>query len=322
MASFTMTLSEIAELHELDTVQECLPVASIFGLGLYGIEPESRRDRLNEKIIRHYWNREIAHETVDEFKMRMHSVMSEIMPYYNELYASTLIKFDPMRTIDIETVIDQDTSGTADSTSHVTGTASDESHTDSEADGTTKDDTSSSSDTTTHEATSADTSTNAEKNAKARAVSSEFPQNMLSGNGEYATGANDSVSDATDHTTGESSGTSDTTTGVESEDHSTGSSHSTCSEDSSSSSESETNGSRNDVTTEALDRTSKTVGMQAMPSQLLLQFRETIVNIDEMVVEHPKVQGLFMSILSTGDEYFFSQSQPDWLYHGYYPRFY
>ena len=41
---------------------------------------------LEYKICRHFWMEEIGTETVGEFKLVLNRTLSEIMPYYNELY--------------------------------------------------------------------------------------------------------------------------------------------------------------------------------------------------------------------------------------------
>lgn len=51
---------------------------------------------LEQKIIRHYFFYEIGVDTPDKFRFYINQELAEIMPYYNQLYASTLIKFDPM----------------------------------------------------------------------------------------------------------------------------------------------------------------------------------------------------------------------------------
>lgn len=66
------------------------------GLSDYPIFDESYRKGLNDKIIKHYMFREIGAETPALFKFFINRKMCEIMPYYNKLYESTLLKFDPL----------------------------------------------------------------------------------------------------------------------------------------------------------------------------------------------------------------------------------
>lgn len=69
----------------------------------YPIFDEAYRSVLETKILRHYYTREICAETVGRWKLFLQATMNEIMPYYNQLYESELIKFDPLRDVDIYT---------------------------------------------------------------------------------------------------------------------------------------------------------------------------------------------------------------------------
>lgn len=67
-------------------------------LDSYPIFEESYRKQLNQKIIEHFFFREIGFETVGLFNNRLKAKMNEIMPYYNQLYSSTLMDFNPFIT--------------------------------------------------------------------------------------------------------------------------------------------------------------------------------------------------------------------------------
>lgn len=69
----------------------------------YPIFDEAYRSVLETKILRHYYTREICAETVGRWKLFLQATMNEIMPYYNQLYESELIKFDPLRDVDLYT---------------------------------------------------------------------------------------------------------------------------------------------------------------------------------------------------------------------------
>ena len=58
----------------------------------------SYKPTLTQKILRHYYFREIGEETVGMWKMRLHQTLLEIMPYYNQLYQSTVIEYEPLWT--------------------------------------------------------------------------------------------------------------------------------------------------------------------------------------------------------------------------------
>ena len=62
----------------------------------YPIYDENYRPVLEKKILRHYYTREIGEETVGLWKLRLEDRMNMIMPYYNKLYESELLKFDPL----------------------------------------------------------------------------------------------------------------------------------------------------------------------------------------------------------------------------------
>lgn len=66
-------------------------------LGDYPIFEESHRDELNCKILRHYWLWEIGFETPNLWKFELQNLMKEIMPYYNQLYWTESLKYDPLK---------------------------------------------------------------------------------------------------------------------------------------------------------------------------------------------------------------------------------
>lgn len=53
-----------------------------------------------EKIIRHYYFREIGAETVGLWIYWMNTRFSELLPYYNKLWESALLEFDPFKDVD------------------------------------------------------------------------------------------------------------------------------------------------------------------------------------------------------------------------------
>ena len=61
---------------------------------------EDYRGVLCKKILKHYYLREIGCETVGIWLLWMNTKLEEIMPYYNKLYESELIKFNPMYDVD------------------------------------------------------------------------------------------------------------------------------------------------------------------------------------------------------------------------------
>lgn len=101
MSKFTTQLRWL-----VDTLSEGLPVPdgqqypdNVYkGIGLdkYPIFDELYRPTLNDKIINHYYFREIGFETAAQFAWYMRQTMWEIMPYYNELYKTQNMIDDPL----------------------------------------------------------------------------------------------------------------------------------------------------------------------------------------------------------------------------------
>lgn len=67
----------------------------------YPIFDETYKAVLETKILKHYYTREIGEETYGLWKLRLDTKMNEIMPYYNQLYKSTLLEFNPLYDVDI-----------------------------------------------------------------------------------------------------------------------------------------------------------------------------------------------------------------------------
>ena len=62
---------------------------------------ETYRSVLCKKILKHYYLREIGSETVGVWKLWMNTKLEEIMPYYNQLYESAKIEFNPMQDVNL-----------------------------------------------------------------------------------------------------------------------------------------------------------------------------------------------------------------------------
>lgn len=145
---FTLSLRRVIEITKNDIGLNDYPLPK-------GV-PEGFREALNEKIVRHYYTREIGFETIELWRYNMRRKMHEIMPMYNQYYESQLLDIDPLSTVNItnnnEAIGNQDTSSNSSST-----------------------------------ASSAN-------EAESRNVSSEFPQTMLNASEDYATAAADANS--------------------------------------------------------------------------------------------------------------------------------
>ena len=186
------------------TLKEVLDTEPDIGLDVYPIFDEAYREGLNSKIINHFWNREIGQETVSMFIFALRRKMNEIMPLYNQRYLSTQLEFDPLSTVDIRTV----STGTGSQTSN------------------------------------GQSSTESTSDAKSRAVAQELPQSTLADDGDYATNAQDNVSNTT------ATGTAD---------------------------ESSTVGTEN-------TGESSTKGYQGAAALLLMQYRQSLINVDMEII--------------------------------------
>lgn len=87
----------------------------------YPIFDDSYKETLESKILKHFYTREIGHETVGRWKLALSQKMNEIMPYYNQLYNSALIEFNPLNDVNIRTTREEQ--GTNENQTDSTGTS-------------------------------------------------------------------------------------------------------------------------------------------------------------------------------------------------------
>ena len=80
------------------TIQTAAPLVFNFDFPIFD---ETYRLPLEIKILRHYYTREICEETVGLWKLRLQDTLNLIMPYYNELYKSALLKFNPLEDVNL-----------------------------------------------------------------------------------------------------------------------------------------------------------------------------------------------------------------------------
>ena len=104
------------------TIQLRWLIEGDYDLGMkdYPIFDETYRETLNNKIIQHYYFREIGFETEALFKNRLNNKLNEIMPYYNQLYKSAQIQLEPLSNVnyleEISRNLDSNTLGEANTT--------------------------------------------------------------------------------------------------------------------------------------------------------------------------------------------------------------
>ena len=96
-----------------DNIEEIIQAAipKVFNFE-FPIFDESYRNVLETKILKHYYTREIGEETVGLWKFRLNTTLNEIMPFYNQLYRSELLEFNPLYDVDYTRSGNRDTNET------------------------------------------------------------------------------------------------------------------------------------------------------------------------------------------------------------------
>lgn len=222
---------------------------------------EEYRSVLCQKILKHYYLREICCETVGIWTLWMNTRLEEIMPYYNQLYESAKIDFNPMHDVNLTRKHERNVEGTSKEdetrTDNTTGKRTLTGNRDTDSTGSGTRNTSSGSDETK------------------RDLYSDTPQGAITGleNENYLTnarkitdnvnGTGNEETNTTENTGTDYSETEDTTGKVDGITSNTGISN----------------------TTE--DYLETIVGKQGTESfsSLLNKFRETFLNIDMMVIK-------------------------------------
>lgn len=257
------------------------------GLKTYPIFEESYRSTLNQKILSHYKFREIGFETAGLFKDRLNEKMELIMPYYNQLYKSALLEFNPLTNSKMqETTENKKNENTATNTTQkITGTTDTASDRNETINDTTTGTKTNSEDGTNHE-TSSDTKSRKE-------VGSDTPQGLLSiGNIEgelYASTA--TIGAETD------SHTEDSTHNITSNEKTDGTYKRTTSgsEISNGNTSQDLNGDVTAKTDSLANITHMLEGYSGTSaSELLQEFRASFLNIDAMVIA--ELETLFMCV--------------------------
>lgn len=97
----------------------------------FPIFDEAYRNVLCRKILKHYYTREICEESVGLWKLRLDTRMNEIMPYFNKLYKSELLEFNPFYDTDLtrKSKRDNESNGSEDYSSSKDSTGNSETNT-------------------------------------------------------------------------------------------------------------------------------------------------------------------------------------------------
>lgn len=237
------------------------------GLNDYPIYDETYRSTLNNKIINTFYFSEICEETVARWAIRFKNKMNVIMPYYNQLYISQSIEIDPLSTRKETRIITDKATGetTTESLDTLTGTTESSS---------------------TNKLTTDDNDLRSVKSSSTihnRHIMSDTPQAILSGTtidqNLYATQANFEDDTRTDTTTDDLTSTK--------EHNETGNNSSEINNQNKSNATSNYN--NNIDRSETVEKT-----FDMLQSDMLIKYRETFINIDNMIIE--ELKPLFMSV--------------------------
>lgn len=259
-------------------------IESNFDLGLddYPIFDESYRPLLNEKIINHYYFREIGMETAELFKRYLNQTMREIMPYYNQLYKSELLEFNPFYNVDKTVTADKNNNHVSDFIGNVTGKNQQTTASENNQINNSKQQIATSANSV-GESVGNSTSTDKNKN-----VASDTPQGFLSinsiDNNTYATTAEmskaESINNSKATSNNSESGITDQTTADETKATANSESNATTETDTANKTTS------NDFENYVNHVVGKSEGETY--SEMLIKFRETFLNIDMMIIDELK----------------------------------
>lgn len=234
------------------------------------------REELNKKILNYYKYREIGFETVARFADELETALCEIMPYYNQLFLTQDQDFNIIYNVDYVRNIDTTRTGESKDaeTEDVERTTNAQTTTDTQSDTSTTD--------------RSTTTSAAESNTKR--VRSDTPQDQLSitnRNIDAVNYANEAEWNKDNSTSsGESTGTGTGST------TSTGKSGTTGTESGKVQRGRENKTEGKDSTTETTKGNYGVVSAQ----DLILKFRETIINTVQMIINDPRITELFMFV--------------------------
>lgn len=107
MATYTITLKEIVDLYALDGATNLkdkieLARSKIFNFD-YSFYDETKRKDFETDFIRNFYMREIGFETEELWKFNLENYLRINMGYWNNLFKSELIKFDPLTNTKTDT---------------------------------------------------------------------------------------------------------------------------------------------------------------------------------------------------------------------------
>lgn len=253
------SLDESKGYKDVDTIiTNAIPKIFTFTFPIFD---ENYRTVLEKKILKHFYTREICEETVGLWKLRLDTKLNEIMPYYNKLYKSELLEFNPLYTANLTRTKKTDYDSNRNENENINDTTKNNGTTNS---------TNESSVNGTESGTSSNTGTD---------LYSDTPQGSLTGveNETYLTNARKTTD--SDTTTSTTSNTSNATGSI-------------------TSTENKTYGrvrDNTDALTSTEDYLETVIGFEGTnASELLMKYRETFINIDVMILN--ELEALFFQL--------------------------
>ena len=291
MTAYTIALREVVKMYDL-------------GLKDYPIFDEDYRKELNNLIFEHFKFREIGFETPEMFIDRLNHRMRLIMPARNRVYLSLRKDLDPLQTMYLETTGNQLSVG------DIKRIASANISSDDELISLVTENASSLGIQTNKHSRDGKSSSKANANSKARAIGSQFPQTILSDNGDYASSGNDTISG--------SDSVSDTSETInEDVENNTNNKEDSRTNRNDNRTSTEENKSDESVNTKS-NIESKTVisGRNGSMASLFSELSGILMSADALVLDD--LDSLFMRLFATNEEYAIHQSpyysQPFWPY--------
>ena len=117
MSKYTTEIRFICETYSVNAIiEQAIPKIFDFDFPIFD---ENYRNVLCKKILKHYYTREIAFETIGLWKLKIDTKLNEIMPYYNELYKSSLLEFNPFYDVELERKHKTDNTGSQKMTGNI-----------------------------------------------------------------------------------------------------------------------------------------------------------------------------------------------------------
>lgn len=259
----------------------------------FPIFDENYRTVLEKKILKHFYTREIGEETVGLWKLRLDTKLNEIMPYYNKLYRSELLEFNPLYTANLTRTKKTDYDSNRNENENIRDTSS--SNRTTTNNGTVNNTTSNNGEVdTTNNSKTTGTGSGTSNNTSTD-LYSDTPQGALSGveSNTYLTNARKVTDNG--NTSSNTSNTNSSTGKVESSENGT---NNTTTSDNGTDNSTGTYGrirGNTDALTSTEDYLECVSGYEGVaPSDLLLKYRDTFLNIDMMVIE--ELEPLFFNL--------------------------